>query len=102
MIHTRRPLAWAKLSNVDAAFLDFLRQGGKTSELTPKETIKRMLTLVSQDRRFERLLQVADSEPPRVRAILGAIGEELRVKPAVRRRLRKALNPHCQIDKIEG
>src|SRR5712692_5192421 len=38
LIHTRRPQAWAGLSDTDAALLDFLRRGGKTSELSAEET----------------------------------------------------------------
>ena len=71
IIHTRRPATWRRLSDTDAALLDFLRRGGRTSELAPKETADRTLLLFSQKDRFERLLKIADSEPPRVRAILG-------------------------------
>src|SRR6516225_7467783 len=77
VIHTRRPEAWAGLSDTDAALLDFLRRGGRTSELAPKETIRKTLTLFSEKGRFERLLKIAESEPPRVRAMMGAIGEQL-------------------------
>ena len=76
VIHTRRPETWASLSEADAALLDFLRRGGQTSELSPERTVRRTLTLLSERGRFDRLLKVADSEPPRVRAVLGAIGEE--------------------------
>jgi Family of unknown function (DUF6088) len=37
VVHTRRPHAWATLSETDAALLDFLRRGGRTSELSPEE-----------------------------------------------------------------
>src|SRR5260370_36327830 len=77
VIHARRPEAWANLSEVDAAMLDFLRRGGRTSELSPSKTVSRTVALLSEGGRFERLLKVADSEPPRVRAILGAIGDQL-------------------------
>jgi predicted transcriptional regulator of viral defense system len=65
VIHTRRPEAWASLSVEDAAMLDFLRRAGRTSELAPEETVRRTLTLLAENGRFERLLAVADSEPPR-------------------------------------
>src|ERR1035437_9580956 len=55
VVHTRRPEAWARLSEVDAALLDFLRRGGKNSELPPSETIDRALALLSESGRFERL-----------------------------------------------
>jgi hypothetical protein len=98
VIHTRRPEAWVGLSEVDAALLDFLRRGGKTSELSPQETIRRTVMLFSEKGRFERLLKVADSEPPRVRAIIGAIGEQMGKKSAVLARLRRSLNPLSRFD----
>ena len=92
VIHTRRPEAWASLSETDAALLDFLRRAGRPSELPPPETVRRTLLLFSEKGRFERLLKVADSEPPRVRAMIGAIGEQLGKNPAALRRLRASLN----------
>ena len=35
----------------------------------------------------------ASSEPPRVRALIGAIGEEIRRRPTALKRLRASLNP---------
>lgn len=93
VIHTRRPEAWVGLSDTDAALLDFLRRGGKTSELSPDETVRKTITLVSEKGCFERFVKIADSEPPRVRAMLGAIGEQLKKSPAAMRRLRASLNP---------
>ena len=97
-IHTRRPEAWVKLSEIDAALLDFLRRGGKTSELSPSDTISRTLKLLAEDGRFERLLRVADTEPPRVRAMLGAIGTHLGKSNAALKRLRASLNPFSKFD----
>ena len=93
IIHTRRPDAWTGLRETDAALLDFLRGAGGTSELSPEETVRRTLALFRERGRFQRLLDVAESEPPRVRAMLGAIGQELGKKPAALRRLRQSLNP---------
>ena len=98
VIHTRRPEAWAGLSDADAALLDFLRRGGRTSELSPEETTRKTLALISQKGRLERLLKVADSEPPRVRALLGAIAEEIGKNAAARARLRSSLNPFSRFD----
>lgn len=98
VIHTRRPEAWAGLSDADAALLDFLRQGGKTSELSAEETVRRTVALFSEKGRFERLLNVADSEPPRVRAMMGAIGEQIGKKPAALRKMRVSLNPFSRFD----
>jgi|SRR5882762_214474 len=98
VVHTRRPEAWAGLSDADAALLDFLRRAGSTSELSDEETLRKTLALFSEKGRFERLLKIADSEPPRVRAVLGAIGEEIRKKPVALRRLRDSLNPLSRFD----
>lgn len=98
VIHTRRPEAWAGLSDADAALLDFLRRGGKTSELSLEETVRRTVALLSERGRFERLLKIVDSEPPRVRAMLGAVGEQLGKKRATLRRLRASLNPLSRFD----
>jgi len=98
VIHTRRPEGWSGLSESDAALLDFLRRAGKTSELSPQETIRRTIRFFSEKGRFERLLRVAPSEPPRVRAMIGAIGQQLgKSRPALRR-LRDSLNPYSRFD----
>ena len=98
VIHTRRPQAWENLSETDAALLDFLRRGGRTSELPPEETLSRTLALLSEKGRFVRLLKVASTEPPRVRAMLGALGEQLGKKPPALHGLRTSLNPLSRFD----
>jgi hypothetical protein len=98
VIHTRRPEAWTTLSETDAALLDFMRQHGKASELSPEETVQRTIKLMTDKGRFERLLNVARSEPPRVRAMLGAIGQQLGKKPATLQPLRASLNPLSKFD----
>jgi hypothetical protein len=98
VIHTRRPEAWASLSETDAALLDLLRHGAKFSELSKEDTIRKLLVLLSEQGRFGRLLKIADSEPPRVRAMLGAFGERLRANPRALRQLRASLNPFSRFD----
>lgn len=98
IIHTRRPQAWKTLLPHDAALLEFLRCGGATSELSPEATIQRTLTLLTEKGRFERLLKIADTEPPRVRAILGALGEQLGKKPTALQQLHNSLNPFSRYD----
>ena len=97
-VDTGRPEAWTGLSGADAALLDFLRRRGNTSELSPEETVRRTMALFSERGRFERLLKIADSEPPRVRAMIGAIGEQIGKKPAALARLRASLNPLSRFD----
>jgi hypothetical protein len=98
MIHTRRPEAWARLSERDAALLDFLRRAGRTSELSPEETTRRTIMLLSEKGRFERLLRIAASEPPRVRAMIGAIGQQHGKNRRALRHLRNSLNPFSRFD----
>jgi hypothetical protein len=98
IVHTRRPEAWTSLSDKDAALMDFLRRGGKTSELSPEQTIRRTISLLNEDGRFERLVKIAPSEPPRVRAILGAIGQQLGKNKSILKRLRQHLNPFSRFD----
>lgn len=98
VIHTRRPEIWSRLSETDAALLDLLRRGGRTSELSPEETIRRTLNLLSEKNRFRRIFEVADTEPPRVRAMLGALGQEMRRPARELGRLRRSLNPLSRFD----
>lgn len=98
VVHTRRPQAWATLPQIDTALLDFLRRAGRTSELSSEDTVHRTLTLLSEKGRFERLISIADTEPPRVRAMLGAIGEQLGEDAKSLQRLRESLNPLSRFD----
>jgi len=93
VIHTRRPAAWAGLSEIDAALLDFLRRAGQTSELPPHETIRRTVALLRKDGRFDRLASIAATEPPRVRAMLGALGKQMHANGRTLDALRESLNP---------
>ena len=43
VVHTRRPESWRALSETDAALLDFLRNRGLSSELSPEETVVKLL-----------------------------------------------------------
>ena len=98
VIHTRRPESWRSLSESDAALLDFLRNRGESSELSAEETVGKLLDYFREPGRFERLLKVALSEPPRVRAMLGAIGQQLGQPRSRLSSLRKSLNPLSRFD----
>ena len=97
-VHARRPEAWKELSEKEAAILDTLRSGGKASELPPAETTSRMLQLISKEHRLKKLLAVAKTEPPRVRALLGALGEVLGTPPSTLEKLRATLNPSSRFN----
>jgi hypothetical protein len=98
VVYTRRPATWDRLSAREAALLDFLRRGARTSELPPEETVRRTLALAAEPSRFEHLVRVAPHEPPRVRAMLGAIGEQIGKNGAMLDRLRGSLNPLSRFD----
>jgi hypothetical protein len=98
IVHTRRPAAWRTLSEIDAALLDFLRNRGASSELPPGETVEKLLQYFREPGRFERLRKVAPTEPPRVRAMLGAIGEQIGRPESDLTRLRESLNPLSRFD----
>ena len=98
VIHTRRPPAWRSLRETDAALLDFLRNRGRASDLAPEDTVRKLLKHLSEPGRFERLLAVAPSEPPRVRAMLGAIGQQLGRPKSRLARLRLSLNPFSRFE----
>jgi hypothetical protein len=98
IIHTRRPQHWGDLSERDTAWLDFLRNAGKTSELSPNETILKTMKLLAEKGQFEKLLKIAFVEPPRSRAILGALGEKMCKKPVMLYKLRNSLNPLSRFD----
>lgn len=93
ILHTRRPPHWIDLSDEEAAWFDFLRSGGKASELSSEQTVQKALMLLSEGERFGKLLNIAIDEPPRCRAILGALGEQMGKKPAMLKELRDSLNP---------
>lgn len=93
LVRTRRPAAWQRLGEVDGALLEVLRAGAVGSELDERATIARTLALLRERRRFQRLLAVAATEPPRVRALLGALGQELGVPRKQLEPLRNSLNP---------
>jgi hypothetical protein len=98
LVHTGRPLERTTLTVEEGALLEILRERARSSDLSPEETTRRLLTLVEDEQRFNRLAHAATREPPRVRAMLGALGEELGMPPRTLSRLRKTLNPLSRFD----
>lgn len=97
-IYNARPSTWDDLLPLDAALLDFLRTRGKNTELSPQETKELLLKHFKEGDRFDRLLAVAAQEPPRVRAMLGAIGQENGIDRSRLAQLRHTLNPKTTFD----
>jgi hypothetical protein len=98
VVHTRRPESWNNLSELDAAILDLLRNRGEMSELSGEATVKKLLEYCRDSNRIERLLKAAPSEPPRVRAMLGAIGQQLDLADSKLTKLRQSINPFSRFD----
>jgi hypothetical protein len=96
-LHTRRPETWNSLSHTEAALLDLLRTRGKFSELSEEGTQQRLLLYLGEGDRYERLA-AASTEPPRVRAMLGALGQELKKSAKQLAPLRQSLNPISRFD----
>jgi hypothetical protein len=97
-LRTGRPETWNGLKPREAALLDFLRERGIASELSPQETVQKLLSHFGEGDTYERLAQIAPSEPPRVRAILGAIGQQLGKDDGLLASLRESLNPLSRFD----
>src|SRR5580658_2919388 len=75
-VRTRRPSSRATLDSSDGALLELLRDRARFSDLSPQQTVKRLTAMLADTKRFSRLASAALSEPPRVRAMLGALGEQ--------------------------
>lgn len=98
VVHTRRPAQRAGLSAEDGAILEILRERARSSDLSPDRTVRRLRRLLADENRFRRLVAAALAEPPRVRAMLGALGQQLGMPPPLLNRLRRSLNPLSRFD----
>lgn len=98
IVHTRRPAARANLPPLDGALLETLRSRASFSDLLPEQTSKRLQQLLCEESRFQRLAKAAMSEPPRVRAILGALGQQTNAPEQTLRKLKDSLNPLSRYD----
>lgn len=94
----RRPHSWRRLTAKEGAILELLRGRGEASDLPEQETVRRMLSLLSDPRTFKHLIDVAADEPARVRAMLGALGQELGIEPRQLLKLKKTLSPLSKYD----
>lgn len=93
MVHTGRPPTRKQLNETEGALLEFLRDRGATSDLDQRQTCQRLLDLLKDEGSYMRLAKAARAEPPRVRAMLGAAGEQLGMPERWLRELRRSLNP---------
>lgn len=98
VVHTRRPATRVGLSARDGALLETLRERARSSDLSPEATERRLLSLVSDPADFRRLASAALAEPPRVRAMLGALGQQAGAPASALKLLRESLNPISRFD----
>jgi Family of unknown function (DUF6088) len=82
------------LSNTERAALDALRDLPRIPGSSPAETASKIRNLFAAKRlNFNKLARRSVHEPPRVKALLGAIGSELGADHKTLAALRKSLNP---------
>lgn len=62
-VHTRRPVSRFDLDASDGALLELLRDRARYSDLSPQETSRRPVSMLSERERFKRLANAALSEP---------------------------------------
>jgi hypothetical protein len=98
LVHVGRPPERGDLSTEEGAILEVLRQRAESSDLSPDETAERLLRLLADEDRFKQLTRAALAEPPRVRAMLGALGQELDMPSRLLAQLRRSLNPLSRFD----
>ena len=69
-----------------------------TTPTAYEKNVQKLLDYFREPGRFDRLFKIAESEPPRVRAMLGAIGQQLRQRESQLKALRKNLNTLSRFD----
>jgi len=97
-VRTRRSRNRENLSERESALLELLRDRARTSDLGAEGTCARLLDLLNAPGTFGRLAKAAVDEPPRVRAMLGAAGEQLGADQRLLKQLRASLNPLSRYD----
>lgn len=97
-VHTRRPHTRYGLSHEDGALLELLRDRARASDLDAETTIARLVARLADPTDFRRLSEAALAEPPRVRALLGALGEQAGQPETLLGPLRDSLNPFSRFD----
>lgn len=81
------------LRPLEAALLEVLRDINHLSDLPARETARKLRRLLADDSARARILHSVVSEPPRVRAMIGALAEYAGAGEDELRHLRKTLNP---------
>jgi hypothetical protein len=88
----------SRLGPREVALFEVLRDIKHLTDRSPSETTKRLRALLADEASRRRLLRSAISEPPRVRAMAGALAEAEGAREEELRGLRKSLNPTTRYD----
>jgi hypothetical protein len=90
-----RPLDAQKgITGEERTLLDALRGTQRLPDTSSEAAILRIKDILSSKRfDFSRLASFAAVEPPRVRALLGAIGQEIGIKTKLLNQLHAKINP---------
>jgi len=86
------------LSAREAALLEVLRDINHLTDLSARDTARTLRRLLASAEARSRIMRAAVSEPPRVRAMTGALAEDAGASEAELRPLRKTLNPTSRYD----
>lgn len=97
-VMVRRPVLNEDIHAREAAILEFLRDRGQTSDLAPQEIVERLVSMLIDTAVFARVAEAALGEPPRVRAMLGALGQEAGIPDSNLLQLRQSLNKLSRYD----
>jgi hypothetical protein len=100
-IRLRRSSRLHPLPALEGALLEFIRDRGETADTGPEESFRRLrdfLTRQLTTSRLRELRQAALAEPPRVRAILGALLAYAELPENLWEPLKASLNPLTKFD----
>ncbi|MBX3097236.1 MAG: hypothetical protein KF812_10270 [Fimbriimonadaceae bacterium] len=89
------------LPTLEGALLEFIRERGKSAETNAVESYRRLKCLLKEQLQMDRLRElreVALEEPPRVRAMLGAIFAYAELPQGLWEPLKASLNPLTKFD----
>jgi hypothetical protein len=100
-IKLRRTSSLHPLPTLEGALLEFIRARGTTAETSSSESIRRLRELLTSQlsaSRLRGLREAALAEPPRVRAILGALLAYAELHESLWEPLKTSLNPLTRFD----
>jgi len=100
-IQLRRGARPHPLPNLEGALLEFLRDKGEFAETEPDETYRRLRHLLKEQLQMSRLRELSEAaqdEPPRVRAMLGAMLAYSGLPTSLWGPLKASLNPFTRFD----